>query len=822
MGRGGEELLSPRAHQPLELRTDHRFSAFLSSNFDAAQFASNALEDTHTTAQAQIDYLQQGIAVLDGQLRHLVLQHRGDLISHTSKLDETDASLQRISLSVRSLQSVAARVRAEVIEPYQQIVTRTQQLTNVQKTVDLLRHTIHRVKLVQRLRAEMKSGSTDIMEIAKAARLLSDIRTADSEADLSGLTAIDKDAEFLADTNASVRSHINAALRAGLDSLSQAEVGSALQAHYNLHELRPAVEGHIDIVVAALEKIFSASMDPRKLSASTGGATAGASGVRGVVGALQGATTRVQEALWERLSESFDGLWRSGVSIWHLQRVLMKKRDPLTRDLFINVVCPTKDDPLPLDYFWERLCAALSQAFASAFSAQRGGFVRDALIQYYPRVAGLFEMCCSRIIKDGSARDAPAALTPQQAAHLLASPKDAESAYLSSVYSRLQGAATSAFAGGSRALPTAADLQTLVARVNEELKTADSGGDRLATLVATVAGSALQIAADRAEMMAAGGPEVRALSGTGTGTSTSTTIICNTAQARNISLCNALQEIHRSVASLVTRLPPTASAALVGPLDAVQAAALNLAVPLFRAMVDSAQDKILKMHGLNLGADEGAEGAVVETSAYMRDLVRQLTQYRIEFFSKFVPPPTMGLSSFSSTSSSSSVARALVERLASRLLVFFVRHAALIRPLSRSGKLQLAKDIGELEAVITQQLTPAEMLGSPLKSLRSFRKLLFTENDDLAENSALLKDLPAVVAMHHLFSRAPPVVESPHTRNKLSPSQYSLWLDEHTQQEAVKYIKSAAEVGVGKVAGQAEGMQVMALVKKFGDQALAQ
>ncbi len=816
MGRGGEELLSPRAQQSFELRSDQRYAPFLSSNFDAAEFASNALADTHTTAQAQIDYLQQGIAVLDGQLRHLVLQHRGDLISHTSKLDETDASLQRISLSVRSLQSVAARVKAEVIEPYQQIVTRTQQLSNVQRTVDLLRHTIYRVKLVQRLRAEIKSGSTDIMEIAKAARLLSDIRTADSEADLSGLIAIDEDAEFLASTNASVRSHINAALRAGLDSLSQAEVGSALQALYNLRELRPAVEGHIDLVVAALEKNFSSAMDPRKLSASTGGAAAGGGGVRGVVGALQGATTRVQEALWERLGECFDGLWRSGVAMWHLQRVLMKKRDPLTHDLFINIVSPTDDDLLPLDMFWEKLCAALSQAFATAFSAQRGGFVRDALVQYYPRVAGLVEMCCSRILKDGSARDAPAALTPQHAAHLLATPKDAERAYLSSVHSRLQGAATAAFPGGSRALPTAADIQTLVARVNEELKTASTGGDRLATLVATVAGSALQTAADRAEMMAAGGPEIRSLSGSGSG---SNSLICNASQARNISLCNALQEVHRSVAALTTRLSATASAALVGPVNAVQAAALDLAVPLFRAMADAAQDKIMKMHVLNLGADEGAEGAVVETSVYMKDLVRQLTQYRIEFFSKFVPPPTMGLSSNSSSSlgsASSSVARALVERLASRILVFFVRHAALVRPLSRSGKLQLAKDIGELEAVMTQQLIPAEILGSPLKSLRSFRRLLFTETRDL-EASPLLKDLPSVVVMHHLFSRAPAVLESPHTRNKLSPVQYSLWLDEHTQEEAVKYIKSAAEAGAGKVSGQgAEGVQIAALVKKLG------
>lgn len=806
MGRGGEELLSPKASQSLgDLRTDPRFTPFLSANFDAAQFASNALENTHTTAQAQIDYLQQGIALLDAQLRQLVLQHRSELISHTSKLDETDVSLQRISLSVRSLQSVAARVRAEVMEPYQQIVTRTQQLSNVQRTVDLLRHTIHRVKLVQRLRAEVSSGSEEIMEVAKAARLLSDIRAADSEADLSGLTVVEDDAEFIATTNTNVRAKIKAALRAGLDTLSQAEVGSALQALYNLQELKSAVEAHIDAAVAHLEKNFSAAMDPRKLSASTPGSGAGSGGVRGVVGALQGATARVQEALWERLGEAFEGFWRTGVAMWHLQRVLLKKRDPLTHDLFIDVVAPTELDQLPLDRFWEKAATVLSQCFASAFSVQRGGFVREALVQFYPRLAGMLEATCSRIVKDGSARDAPDALSPQQAAALLATPLDAESAYLSAVQSRLQAAAATAFSGGSRGLPTAADLQTFVARSHEELKTAATGGDRLATLVATVVGSALQIAAERAEMMAAGGPELRTVGNT-----------CTAAQARNIALCNALQELHRSMAALAPRLPGPAALALLGPVDAIQAAALDLVAPLFRAMVDAAQERILRVHGLNLGADEGAEGAVVETSMYMQDLVRQLTQYRIEYLAKFNPPPGLA-------TGGSSVPRALVERMAARLLVFFVRHAALVRPLSLPGKLQLAKDIGELEAAVTQQLLPAEQLGAPLRGLRSFRRLLFTDTDQLeGEGSSVLKDVPLTATLHHLFSRAPAELESPHIRNKLSPAQYSLWLDEHTKKESVKFIKAAAEAGSVKIAGQPEGVAIVALIKRLADPVLAE
>ena len=845
MGRGGEELLSPKAQQSTasggggDLQSNQRFLPFLSENFDAAQFASNALADTQTTAQTQIDYLQQGIALLDAQLRQLVLQNRGELISHTSKLDEADVSLQRISLSVRSLQSVAARVRAEVMEPYQQIVTRTQQLSNVQRTVDLLRHTIHRVKLVQRLRAEMSSPNAGIMEAAKAARLLSDIRAADSEADLSGLAVVDSDIDFIATTNVSVRTQINAALRAGLDTLSQAEVGTALQALYNLQELRPAIESHIDSVVASTEKIFSAAMDPKKLSAATpssGGALSSSSsssaaahasssssyssasnggasaGMRGVVGALQGTTVRVQEALWDRLREAFEGLWRSGVAMWHLQRVLMKKRDPLTHELFISVVAPTSegegggdDHPpqqqvLPLDRFWEKMVVALTHAFATAFSAQRGGFARDALVQYYPRLASLMEATCARIIKDGFARDIPDALSPLHASALLSAPKDAENAYLSGVHARLHGAALAAFTGGTRALPTAADLQTFVARAHEELKAAGSGGDRLATLVASVVGTALHTVADRAEAMAAGGSEIRAIGGGGA---------CTAAQARNISLCNALQEVHRSVGALTPRLPPTAAAALLSPVDGVQAAALDLIAPLFRAMVDAAQERILKMYSLNLGADVGAEGVVVETSAYMKELVRLLTQIRIEYLSKFTPPPGLA------TQGGSSVARALVERMTSRLLLFFVRHAALVRPLSHPGKLQLAKDIGEFEAGITQQLLPAEQLGAPLRALRAFRRLLFTETDELVEGSAVLKDLPRVAVLHHLFSRAPVQLESPHTRSKLSPTQYSLWLDEHSQGEAIKFARTAAEAGAAKMAGNPEGTKIVTIIKKL-------
>lgn len=55
---------------------------------------------------------------------------------------------------------------------------------------------------------------------------------------------------------------------------------------------------------------------------------------------------------------------------------------------------------------------------------------------------------------------------------------------------------------------------------------------------------------------------------------------------------------------------------------------------------------------------------------------------RSDYLLQFQPAPSPQVPSFVS---------ALTERMACRVLVFFVRHASLVRPLSNDGKLRLAK-----------------------------------------------------------------------------------------------------------------------------------
>ena len=78
--------------------------------------------------------------------------------------------------------------------------------------------------------------------------------------------------------------------------------------------------------------------------------------------------------------------------------------------------------------------------------------------------------------------------------------------------------------------------------------------------------------------------------------------------------------------------------------------------------------------------------------------------------------------------------------------------------------------MGELEAGVGQSVYPLDRLGLPFNILRAFRRLLFLETSEVPA-SALLRELPPSVVLHHLYSRAPAALQSPHVRHSFTPAQ---------------------------------------------------
>ena len=80
------------------------------------------------------------------------------------------------------------------------------------------------------------------------------------------------------------------------------------------------------------------------------------------------------------------------------------------------------------------------------------------------------------------------------------------------------------------------------------------------------------------------------------------------------------------------------------------------------------------------------------------------------------------------------------------------------------------QDMAELEAAVADYLLPVDAVGAPHRALRAFRPLLFLGARELAA-SPLVPALPPSVVLHHLFSRAPAALQSPHARAGFTPAQ---------------------------------------------------
>jgi conserved oligomeric Golgi complex subunit 5 len=119
-------------------------------------------------------------------------------------------------------------------------------------------------------------------------------------------------------------------LTSGLKTQSQADVASALQVFFNMGTLRTVCLGTTESYAADVGAALKAATDSRQL-----GGLVGQGPGKGTAGK---AAVRVQEALWQELDTCMKLMHSTVVLVWHLQRVLNKKRDPLTLAAFVDIV----------------------------------------------------------------------------------------------------------------------------------------------------------------------------------------------------------------------------------------------------------------------------------------------------------------------------------------------------------------------------------------------------------------------------------------------------------------------------------------------------
>ncbi|XP_078447738.1 Golgi transport complex protein-like protein [Wolffia australiana] len=729
---------------------DPIFSAFLSPDFDSSRFCSQAL--TSNSAIARAEYLQHGIRQLEQQLRSEVQSRHEDLLSQLSSLRDAESALSTVRSGVSSLQSLLRHARSEISDPRRLLSSHTLQLSNLHRTAELLQSAFKLLRQSRRLR----DLTAERPDLAKAAEMHHEIEIIYEECDLRGISAVDEEMKWVSEMGIRLRSEAMAAIEKGMDESNPNEIWCGLQVFFNLGELRSTVEGLVNKYKALGVKNVGISLDMKAIS----GFSVGSSGPGGAQrsGTPQiGGGKKAAEALWERVGKCMEELHGVITAVWQLQTVLARKRVPFTNVFFLNEVWE-EGSPLLTERVWEAVAKSFSSQMNSIFTAS--SFIKETLTNGYPKLFSMVENLLERIIRDTKVKGVPPALGSDGPDQLVNAIDSFQKAFLGSCLSRLNSQVNTLLPmSGRSAIPSKDQISRFLALVHDEIEAVRFHGP-LTLLVLREVNKALLLLGQRAEYQMPSGAEARQVSGPAT-----------PAQLKTFALCHLLEEVHISISAAIAELAsaPAAAAAVSAGLGIIQAVAVESAAPLFQAMQGQLDSLVLKIHDEDYnGVDFDGSGA----SRYVAELEHAVSHYQAEFLPGLGP--------------------ARARALAARVAALLVREAALVRPLSEAGKLRLARDVAEVEALLGRHVFPGAQPGAPQKSLVALQRLIFLDSAALVA-AAAAGGLPLSAVVHHLFSRAAPGLMTPAEREGLTAAQYSLWMDAHGEEHVARGVRAAVE-----------------------------
>jgi hypothetical protein len=777
----------------------------------AVSSSSTAATTTAATGSTLDDVarLAEGARTLENSIREEVISKRGVLERTLGGVKEAEETMHTVRAGADALAEAMRRVARELSEPHAAVEETTRTLERVMSTADTIRRVVKILKLTSKLRetwggedAENEPRRRDSSELSKAAKLLGEIKLAMSGDHADELRRVDVVAEQLAFIDAcskKVSKEATASLDRAVDILSQADLGAALQVHYNLNELSAVVDQRVSFHAASAVDAVKDAMDPHAVgegvASISGDSQQGAGGGmrrgRQLVTPPQGAEREWMHELWRRVDAAMDGVHRHAMSVWHLQRVLAKKRDPLTQTLFLDVVVgKTASTQALCDKFWAYFAKGMSEHLARAHAA--AGFVSGALVKDFPRLIGALEGAVSRCGRDAdAAKGAPGCIRRDGSTRtqVLRAVEPIASAFFARSLTRLTDSASACFSGVGGRVIDAALADKFLSRVRGEVDAVAEYDNLLSNACGNVS-SALKTLAERAKR--AIGRSVDAANLTEDPTPT---------QIANAQIAEQLSRVHALLSKVLPSFAPAPRRALEVGLEHVASAIQESTKPLFDAVGDWCDARFAQMYAASAGEKSAYVMAVTSTLAHVADV-----------------QPGM----FRAAAGNGALQMARL-RLAERVMRSFVDHASLARDVDQGFKMRIVKECGEIETALSASfsLLGAEQESSAFKCARAFKSLILLPTESI-DGSPLVRDVAPRVLLHHLYSRASADLSTPAKRASLSVTQYASWINKKaTDAEIWRGIKGTLDVYAETHAREAENDVAVALMRKIGEERMA-
>ncbi|KAH9496319.1 Conserved oligomeric Golgi complex subunit [Bulinus truncatus] len=782
---------------------DDVFRHFLDENFDVKAHANKAIQGL--VISEQLGKLAEGISLLDKEIHGQIVTHYEDLLSQATGVETLEGVLLMMQTRIQSLLGAMDRIRAKICEPYSKILARTVQLRNLQETCDLLRRIIRIMYLSKRLHSQLEGGAR---EITKAAQSLNELDYICQGVDLGGVEIIEQDRRFVKQARKEVETQAQKMLEQGMGTQNQTAVATSLQVFYNLGSLCTVVERVVAGCRATLHQQVRACLDVQALTMAHGGS--GKAPGRAAMPA-PGNTAALRANMWTNMEKLMDNIYSACVQVQHLQKVLVKKRDPVSHVCFIDELAKHKDNNVNIIHsFWEDVTHMLTLELNNA--SENSTFLKQSFEGEYPKLLRLYSDLWRRLQQFSIALSVTPSTGPVDIVSGVDTDEDFfsqteksrqqydsekvlretltafENAYLTRSLSRLFDSINLVFTSSSSNPPTSEEVDNIVKTITSELNVS-SGDNKLNITVAKNVAKTVKLFCVKSEQLLSTDGEASQVIGPP-----------STGQIRNVGVVNTLFQFHQAVSKMlsgITHFPDEAQQSINSSLEYIVQLMGTAIQPLLSSISDALEAIILTIHGEDFSGPAPSKSETeAPCSLYMKELHSFIARCQSDYLSPFKCKDFIIDS---------------INPLACRCIDLFVRHASLVRPLGDGGKLRLAADFAQMEMAISPLCRRPADLGKSYRLLRAFRPLLFQTPEHVAQSPALGEIIPYSTVIQFLFARGPPELKSPHQVSDWSVIRYSQWLDDHpTESDRLKIIKGALEA-YAKLIRQKQGKEYTAV-----------
>uniref|UniRef100_A0A8C7BIU7 Conserved oligomeric Golgi complex subunit 5 n=1 Tax=Neovison vison TaxID=452646 RepID=A0A8C7BIU7_NEOVI len=707
-----------------ELLQDECYRDFLNEDFDVKTYTSQSIHQA--VIAEQLAKLAQGISQLDKELHLQVVARHEDLLAQAT--------------GIESLEGIIIRI----------------------------------LYLTKRLQGQLQGGSR---EITKAAQSLNELDYLSQGIDLSGIEVIENDLLFIARARLEVENQAKRLLEQGVETQNPTQVGTALQVFHNLGILKDTITSVVDGYCTTLEEHINSALDIKVLTQPSQSAVRGGPGRSTMP--TPGNTAAFRASLWTNMEKLVDHICTVCGQVQHLQKILAKKRDPVSHICFIEEI--VKDGQAEILYtFWNSVTQALSSQFRIATDSSM--FLKQAFEGEYPKLLRLYndlwkrlqqysqnmqgnfnasgttDLCVDLQHMEDDTQDIfipkKPDYDPEKA--LKDSLQPYEAAYLSKSLSRLFDPINLVFPPGGRNPPSVDELEGIIKTIASELNVAAVDADLTLAVSKNVAKTVQLYGVKSEQLLSTQGDASQVIGPLTEG------------QRRNVAVVNSLYKLHQSVTKTI---------------HALMGSALQ---PLLTSVGDAIEAIIITMHQEDFSGSLPSSGKPdVPCSLYMKELQGFIARVMSDYFKHFECLDFV----FDNT-----------EAIAQRAIELFIRNASLIRPLGEGGKVRLAADFAQMELAVGPFCRRVSDLGKSYRMLRSFRPLLFQTSEHVASSPALGDIIPFSIIIQFLFTRAPAELKSPFQRAEWSHARFSQWLDDHpSEKDRLLLIRGALEAYVQSV-----------------------